>query len=214
MKRLALFGFGGHGKVVADAALESGWDAIRFYDDAPIKPNLAQNWEFGGTLQSLIEQQSELSGFLVSIGTNTTRLTKIEALKSTALPLVSVIHPESVVSRHVHVGKGNVVFAGAVVNIHTRLGKGVIINTGATVDHDCHLDDGVHISPGVHLAGNVQVGKRSWIGIGAVVIQGVVIGDDCIIGAGSVVLNDVESGITVVGVPAKPITKQNSINVT
>jgi sugar O-acyltransferase (sialic acid O-acetyltransferase NeuD family) len=207
MKRLALFGFGGHGKVVADAAIESGWKAIRFYDDAPIEATLELSWENGGTQQSLFDQKSELSGFLVTIGTNKTRLTKIDALKSTGVPIVSVIHPKSTVSRYVQMGEGSVVFAGAVVNVHSRIGEGVIINTGATVDHDCYLDDGVHISPGAHLAGNVRVGKRSWIGIGAVVKQGIVIGDDCVIGAGAVVLNNVESGLTVVGVPAKPLMK-------
>lgn len=207
MKRLAVFGFGGHGKVVADTAIEAGWDAIRFYDDAPIELTLEANWEFGGTLQFLCGDQSELSGYLVTIGTNRTRMDKIEALRSIDLPLISAIHPKATVSRYAHIDSGSVVFAGAVVNVHTRLGVGVIINTGATVDHDCYLDDGVHVSPGAHLAGNVHVGKRSWIGIGAVVKQGIVIGDDCIIGAGSVVLNDVESGLTVVGVPAKPIVK-------
>jgi len=207
MKRLAVFGCGGHGKVVADTAIEEGWNRIRFYDDVGSNPLMDEQWEFGGGQQSLTEQCSDLSGLVVAIGSNHTRLKMIHALSGTGIPLCSVIHPKAVISRYAKVNRGCVVFAGAVINVHAQLGIGVIINTGATVDHDCYLDDGVHISPGAHLAGNVHVGKRSWIGIGALIKQGIVIGDDCIIGAGAVVLNNVESGLTVVGVPAKPLIK-------
>ena len=34
MKRLALLGASGHGKVVADAALAGEWDEVAFFDDA------------------------------------------------------------------------------------------------------------------------------------------------------------------------------------
>jgi sugar O-acyltransferase (sialic acid O-acetyltransferase NeuD family) len=207
MIRLALYGFGGHGKVVADAAQEVGWKRISFYDDAIIQNTIEHGWEFAGAYQNLLEHTPTISGLIVTIGSNESRLKKMYELQSVGLTIVNVIHPKSVVSRYVGIGMGSVIFAGAVVNVHTTIGDGVIINTGATVDHDCFLDDGVHVSPGAHLAGNVHVGKHSWIGIGAVVKQGIVIGDDCIIGAGSVVLNDVESGLTVVGVPAKPIMK-------
>jgi sugar O-acyltransferase (sialic acid O-acetyltransferase NeuD family) len=207
MKRLAVFGCGGHGKVVADAAIEEGWNRIRFYDDVGSNPLLDEQWEFGGGQQSLAEQCSDLSGLVVAIGSNDTRLRMIHALSGTGIPLCSVIHPKAVISRYTTVKAGCVIFAGAVINVHAQLGIGVIINTGATVDHDCYLDDGVHVSPGAHLAGNVRIGKRSWIGIGAVVKQGVIIGDDCIIGAGSVVIRNVASGTTVVGVPARVIDK-------
>lgn len=207
MKILALLGFGGHGKVVADAALEAGWDLIRFYDDAPRNGHLETGWVFGGSTQSMVEQKNDLSGVFVSVGANKSRLQLLDAISSVGIPLVSVIHPKATISRFVSIGEGSVVCAGAIVNVHSKIGHGVIINTGATVDHDCVLGDGVHVSPGAHLAGSVHVGKRSWIGIGAVIKQGIVIGDDCIIGAGAVVLNNVESGLTVVGLPAKPLIK-------
>jgi len=81
----------------------------------------------------------------------------------------------------------------------------MILNTLSSVDHDCQLGDFVHISPGAHIAGEVQIGDGSWIGIGASVIEGIKIGRNCIIGAGAAVIADVPDGVTVVGVPAKPI---------
>ena len=34
MKRLAILGANGHGRVIAEIALSSGWDSVEFYDDA------------------------------------------------------------------------------------------------------------------------------------------------------------------------------------
>ena len=51
------------------------------------------------------------------------------------------------------------------------------------------------------------------MGTGAVIINGteeapLVIGDDAVIGAGAVVTKSVPPGVTVVGVPARPIRKE------
>jgi acetyltransferase-like isoleucine patch superfamily enzyme len=97
--------------------------------------------------------------------------------------------------------------AGAVVNADATIGSGVIINTCASVDHDCRLGNGVHVCPRASLAGNVIVHDRSWIGIGACVIQGVTIGHDVIVGAGATVTADVPDGLTIIGTPARPITR-------
>ena len=75
------------------------------------------------------------------------------------------------------------------------------------IDHDCVLADGVHVSPGAHLGGMVNVGKMAWIGIGASVKQCVKICENVIVGAGAAVVNDIASGLTVVGVPARELVK-------
>ncbi|MDN5843803.1 MAG: hypothetical protein L0H54_10205, partial [Alcaligenaceae bacterium] len=48
MKRLAILGASGHGKVVAEAALAAGWDTVDFYDDAwPAKRRIGK-WVISG----------------------------------------------------------------------------------------------------------------------------------------------------------------------
>jgi sugar O-acyltransferase (sialic acid O-acetyltransferase NeuD family) len=210
MKRLALLCASGHGKVVADAALASGWDHVEFFDDA--WPQCSRNgpWPVTGDSAALMVRLGEFQGILVSIGDNLVRWGKHQALKTAGAPLITVVHPSATVSQHATLGVGTVVMAGAVVTIDAVLGQAVIVNTGATVDHDCHLADAVHICPGAHLSGNVQVGQCSWVGVGVVIRQGLTIGARVMVGAGAVVVQAVPDAQTVVGNPARPIKPRQS----
>lgn len=202
-KPLAILGASGHGKVVADAALDQGWPSIVFYDDA--WPDLSEvgRWRIEGDSVSLLGSLPHFDSVVVGIGRNSIRISKLDELEARQVTLATVLHPHAFVSRFAEVGAGSVVFAGAAINVDSCIGRGAIINTGATVDHDCVLGEGVHISPGAHLAGGVHIGDRSWVGIGAVVKQGVSIGKDVMIGAGAAVIDDIPDGITVMGVPAR-----------
>ena len=206
MGSIAILGAGGHGRVVADCAKMAGWTDIFIFDDRP-SADFDGPWPIVGTGADLLARAAEFEGVVVGIGANPTRLNWHRQLSNAGAPLVSVVHPRAVVSTYAQVGRGSVLFAGAVVNIGARLGEAVIVNTGATVDHDCEIADGVHISPGAHLAGNVKVEELGWIGIGAAVREGIVIGRNATIGAGATVIKPVETGLTMVGNPARPLEK-------
>ena len=100
--------------------------------------------------------------------------------------------------------------AGVVVQPGSCLGENVIVNTGARVDHDCLVDAHAHIAPGAILCGNVQIGKGAHIGTGANILPGKKVGAGSIVGAGAVVVDDVPPGITVVGIPARPLESKHS----
>jgi len=57
--------------------------------------------------------------------------------------------------------------------------------------------------PGAHLSGFVQIGLGVMVGTGASVLQKLKVGDYARVGAGALVTNNVNSGATVVGVPAR-----------
>jgi len=208
-RRLALLGAGGHGKVVADAALCAGWQEVVFYDDAWPRVQSCGPWPVAGPCDRLRQDLAGFEGVLVTIGNNPVRLDKHRVLQQWGAPLVTVVHPAASVSRHASLGSGSVVMAGAVIQIDARLGQACIINTGATVDHDCLLGDGVHVSPGAHLSGEVHVGAASWIGVGAVVRQGLNIGGAVTVGAGAVVVKPVSEGLTVAGNPARILVRRD-----
>lgn len=203
MKRLALLGAGGHGKVVADAALAAGWESVVFFDDAWPDRSMNGHWPVVGNIAALLERSHEFNGVLVSIGNCAVRWQKQLLLQAAGVRFVTIVHPHAYVSPFSLLGAGTVVMAGGVVNVDAVVGESNIINTGATVDHDSILAHAVHISPGAHISGNVVVGACSWIGVGAAVRQGAHIGAGVMVGAGAVVINAVADGLTVVGSPAR-----------
>lgn len=207
MKRLAILGASGHGKVVADIAVAIGWEFVVFFDDA--WPSISSNghWLVEGDTQCLIGRKDQFDGVIVAIGNCRTRLKLQTQLETFGCRIVTLVHPSACVSQFASVGVGSVVMPGVVINAFAVVGRACIINSGATVDHDDVLADGVHIAPGANISGGVSVGECSWIGVGAAVKQGVSIGSDVTVGVGSVVVMDIADGVTVVGNPAKPLDK-------
>ena len=206
MTQLIILGAGGHGAVVAEAAVLSGeWRDVAFRDDSLDMGTIVVGCPVIGNT-SLTEGGIESDCYyFVAFGDNKKRSTVLALLEECGATIAKILHPSAVVSPTAVIGKGTIVCAGAVVNARAIIGSGSIINTSASVDHDCQLGHSVHISPGANLAGDVSVGDESWVGIGASIREGVSIGSNCIVGAGSAVLSDIEPGQTVAGVPARKI---------
>lgn len=205
MKRLAILGASGHGKVVADTAECCGWQVIEFFDDTwPQVPSIG-GWPVVGTTEDLLRRVAEYDGVLVAIGNNRVRQNKLQQLKGSGAKIPVLVHPSAVISRYASIGPGTVVFASAVVNAYAVIGEGAILNTGCSIDHDCVLGICVHVSPGARLAGTVSVGDGSWIGIGACVRQVISIGSNVVVGAGAAVVCDISDNMRATGVPARAV---------
>lgn len=208
MKRLAIIGASGHGKVVAEIAQINGWDEIVFYDDNPQKKTV-NTWKVKGNIDGFISKSQKFNGFFVAIGDNTLRMEITKYIISKGVSsLVSLKHPSAILSNYTTIGLGTIVMPGVVVNSMSKIGNGVILNTSSIIEHDNIIQDFVHVSPGVSLAGGVQIGMLSWVGIGSSVKQNIVIGANVTIGVGSVVVENIDKNVTVFGVPAKPFGKQ------
>jgi sugar O-acyltransferase (sialic acid O-acetyltransferase NeuD family) len=205
MSRLLVVGAGGHGRIVADAALESEcWSAIAFFDNKYPELKNVDGWPVIGKSSQLPNHQKRPhEALIVAIGDAGSRLEWASIAKANGFALATVIHPRAVVSRGASIAEGSVVLANAVVNTGAEAAMATIINSNATVEHDCQLRDGVHVCPATALAGNVMIGARSWIGIGSAIRQGIRIGKDVMVGAGSVVVRDLPDNVVAYGVPAK-----------
>lgn len=153
------------------------------------------------------------AGFTVGIGNPLAREVVTGKALAAGLQLSGLIHPRVEMSRFVEIGAGAVICAGCIITTNIVLGAGVQINLDCTVGHDAILGDFSTLAPGVHISGNVHLGRRVYVGTGAVIINGssdapLVIGDDAIIGAGACVTRSIASGLTAVGVPAKPLERK------
>lgn len=117
-----------------------------------------------------------------------------------------------------HVGETNTVDIGGIlcrqstVTVNARIGRFFHGHMYSYVEHDCVIGDYVTFAPRVSCNGNVHIGDHAYIGTGAVIRQGtpdkpLVIGEGAVVGMGAVVTKDVEPFTTVVGNPARPLTK-------
>lgn len=200
MNKLAIIGASGHGKVIADIAIRSGYEEIVFFDDNEEIHECAGFPVVGTSGEVDIYPDCDV---IVAIGNASIREKIHKQVGEDRL--ATLIHPQAAISRRVTIGKGTVVMAGAVINSDTKIGEGCIINTGASVDHDCNIGDFVHVSVGAHVAGTVTVEDSTWIGAGATVSNNVAICGECMIGAGAVVVKNINESGTYVGTPTKKI---------
>ncbi len=198
-KQLIILGASGHGKVVADIAVNNKYDTIIFLDDNEKVKTCGKYPVVGKTS----EAESLDGDIIVAVGNALMREKLQENIPYNRL--ISLIHPSAVVADDVQIGNGSVVMAGAIINPSTVIGKGCIINTASSIDHDCVIGDYVHVSVGAHLSGSVIVKDRSWIGAGVTISNNICICSDCIIGAGAAVVKDIKVSGVYTGVPAKSI---------
>ena len=196
-----IFGAGGHGKVVADAARAAGIVVSWAVDDragicdlvgCPVIDTQHLEW-----------RKLDRFRFLVAVGDNAARARIVQQLWAKGGRPLSVVHPSAVIAPSVRLGTGTLVCAGAVLNPDVEIGENVIVNTSASVDHDCVVGANVHICPGVRLAGGVVIGSGSMLGLGVVVLPGVTIGEGCVVGAGSVVNRSLPPHVVAYGNPAR-----------
>lgn len=212
---ILVWGAGGHGRVVADVARAAGSKVLGYIDRDPARTGAPVDGAVGvvlaeaDLLAGLSDQRPLAHGataIALGIGDNRRRAACRAALSPGLLP--PLVHPSAIVSPSATIGAGAVVMPACVINAGADIGAGTIVNTAAVVEHDCVVGPDTHISPGAVLAGGVRVGQGAWIGAGATVIPGVRIGDWAVVGAGATVVRDVQSAVTVVGTPAKPIRSQ------
>jgi sugar O-acyltransferase (sialic acid O-acetyltransferase NeuD family) len=197
-----VFGAGGHGRVVADAALaQGGWSQVLATDRDPQR---CQGELLPGVpLLSLQEAGASGAAVHVAIGEAAAREAEVRALSGRQL--ATVVHPRASVSPHAALGSGCFVAAQAVVAPAAQLGVSVIVNHGAVVDHDVRVGDFSHLAPLCSVGGGVGIGRRVLVGTGARILPGLSIADDVVIGAGAVVCEPIGEPGVYVGVPARRV---------
>lgn len=200
MVTLLIFGAGGHGRVVADAALAAGgWSRVIATDR---DPQLCHGELLPGVaLLSVDSAMAQADAVHVAIGDAASRRKEVAALAGK--PLATVIHPRASVSTHATIAAGCFIAAQAVVAAGARLGRCVIVNHGAVVDHDVRAGDFCHVAPLAALGGAAELGANVLVGSGASVLPRVRVASGITIGAGAAVCGDLAGPGRYAGVPAR-----------
>lgn len=87
----------------------------------------------------------------------------------------------------------------------------IILHSDVRMGRDCSLGQDVTIGTRARGArGTPVIGDGVYLGAGCRVLGSIRVGDGAAIGANAVVLQDVPPGVTVVGVPARPVDQRES----
>jgi len=121
------------------------------------------------------------------------------------------VHLETQGDARIELGEEVVISRGT----HIVAMAGITIGEGSMIGEYTSIRDANHnrdpdrpIRDSGFVAKPIEIGREVWLGRGVVVLGGVQIGDKATVGANAVVTRDVPGGVTVVGIPAVPISSR------
>jgi len=209
--KVLIYGSGGFGRAVAWLAHDADYDVLAFIDDDSSRWGQQVN---GIPVISIDEAAQKYIDVPVTIAIAhpSTRKTISEKVKERGFDFATLIHPKTLKSELVEIGKGCIIKAGNIINVNVKIKDFVHINLGCIIGHDVIIHDFATLALGVRVSGWVFIHEGVFIGTGAVIINGtpdapLEIGSYAVVGAGAVVTRSVPPGVTVVGVPAKPLER-------
>jgi sugar O-acyltransferase (sialic acid O-acetyltransferase NeuD family) len=210
MNNLLIIGAVGQATNALEVAVNQQWNVIGFLDETISAETVKLGYPVYISLDRIKDPHSIY--WFVAIGDNYSRERASEriALSLKYERLVSLVHPNSVVSKLSTVGKGSILMPGTIVGANTQVGDSCILGNNSVVAHDSQLGPFSSLGPSATTGGEVIVGRRSAIGLGAMVREKITIGVDSVLGANSYLNNDLKSNSIAFGNPAKLIRSREA----
>ena len=197
----AIYGAGGHARVVASILRSRGKGIYGFFDDSfRDDKEVIQGAPVRGKFADILNHRKAFADVYIALGDMEQRRQAFTMLSDNNFALPALVHAQAQVEQDVGLGSASVVCLGALIGAQTQIGSAVIINTGCSVDHETVIGDFTQIAPGVKIAGRTIIGHSTFVGIGACIADRLTIGHNVIIGAGSIILKNVPDGIKVMGI--------------
>jgi len=209
MKNLIIIGARGWGREVYDiasACILAGADFLvkGFLDDKADALGSYNNYPpIISSVEEYCIQQDDV--FVCALGDVNYKRIYVQKIMDKGGEFVSLIHPTAVLGNNAKIGKGCIVGAYANISCDTQIGDFVTFSIKAGMGHDSIIGDYSHVGGLSNISGFVRIGDCVTIHPCCNIIPHKKIGDNATIGTGSVVLNNVKSGVTVFGNPAKKL---------
>ncbi len=156
-----VYGFGGHGRVLAHLIHEKLNCLVGVFDEnesinypdyviylGKYNPNLFQNLPI-----------------LIGIGDS---LIRMKLSKEITHPFYTYIHPSAYVAAPNQIGIGSVILQNAVVQVNSVLGQHCIININVSIDHDVVLDSYINVGANAVIGSNTIISQMANISAGQI----------------------------------------------
>ena len=213
MLKLIVIGGGELGRVVIDAARESGkWNVIGFIDPRPCEETISRlNIERLGSDDAIAKfPDAKLVLGVGSIRVTEVRQNVVRDLAQPASRWASIIHPAAIVSPSAEIAEGVLILAGAIVATGANIGRHSIVNSGVIVDHDVNVGEFVHIATKAAIGGGATIEAGAYIGMGASIREHITVTRNTLVGMGAAVVSEFPPESTLVGIPAKTLVRSTS----
>lgn len=208
VRQIAIVGYGIIGQQIRhflEEAHKGGAIEFNYFDDQLAAKGEEHAYPFDDY------QDSQYDNFEFYIGLGYKHLCLRNKISATLMQMnrrfPSIIHYTAYVHPSVSIGYGSVIYPMCNIGFSVRIGNGTIINKSCTISHDTELGNSSFLSPSVTFCGGAKLGDSSFLGAGSVVANEVVIGNRVMVGIGSVITQDIQDELSVIGNPAKIVTK-------
>lgn len=192
-----------------EAASKQIWNVLGFVDDNPALAGVSvEGIPVLGTSRAVM-QEYRGRGALVhfAVGNNQQRKHVAEIWAGEGYRGATLVDPTAVIAKNAIVGEGTYVGPLSIVAPQATVGRFVLINTHVGVGHHAVVADFAQLCPGVRVNGECRVDRGAFLGSNSVVHPGLTIGEGATIGANSFVIRSVKPRFSMVGVPARIVSR-------